>query len=226
MSDTPPGATFPIPPPSWRLPWGDMRNGQVYLNNNAINFLQLVWAAIQGAGGITDLILLNLNSVGVNAGAMSGLIADQARSAAVGLQRPVVREISPSSVLWIPQLAGTATPGVQTYAAQVGALAYVGPLVVALFSITLSAFDATTAGNLEVLGLPIDAATSDDVQAGWVGSFGGLTTPAGSQLGLELAAGSSAISLMASVSAAPTAPLAAAALSATSQIAGGVAFFR
>jgi hypothetical protein len=225
-NNNPPQAPSTIPPPAWRLPWGTVKNGEVYLNNNGVNFLQLLWSAIVGGGGVMDLNVLNLQNLGGIVGAIGGLTSDQARRSALDLARPAVRETS-DQILWTPTLAGVGTAGAQTYATQVGTMAYIGPLVVALFSITLSAFDATTAGDLEVLGLPIDAATSDDVQAGWVGSWGDLTLPGGAtQLGVEVAAASSAISLQASGSAAPAAPLTAAALAATSQIAGGVAFFR
>lgn len=225
-NNNPPQAPANIPPPAWRLPWGTIKNGEVYLNNNGVNFLQLLWSAIVGGGGVNDQLVLSLNNPGNALAALAGLSDNQSRRASVDLARPVIRETS-DQIAWTPQLAGVGTAGVQTYATQVGTLAYIGPLVVALFSITLSAFDATTAGALEVLGLPVDAATSDDVQAGWVGSFGALTLPVGAtQLGAELAAASSAISLIGSGSALAAAPVDAAGVAATTQIAGGVAFFR
>ncbi len=51
----PPRARFPIPPPVIQVPWGDIRFGQVWLNQNSYDFLSQLWAAIQGAGGIAGL---------------------------------------------------------------------------------------------------------------------------------------------------------------------------
>lgn len=47
--------TGPIPPPLNGLPWGTTRpDGQVWLNPTSLGFLQMLWAALQGSGGIID----------------------------------------------------------------------------------------------------------------------------------------------------------------------------
>jgi hypothetical protein len=48
--NTPVYATFPIPPPVIQLPWGKVENGMVTLTPSAYEFLQWMWAAIQGQG--------------------------------------------------------------------------------------------------------------------------------------------------------------------------------
>lgn len=58
---------------------------------------------------------------------------------------------------WTPALAGTTTPGTQTYSVQVGRYVRIGSLVTAWFYIALSAKDGTTAGELHITGLPFTA---------------------------------------------------------------------
>lgn len=48
-------ATFPVPPPVLNLPFGQVENdGQVYLTVSGMQFMQVMWAAIQGSGGLID----------------------------------------------------------------------------------------------------------------------------------------------------------------------------
>jgi hypothetical protein len=249
-TSSPPQATFPIPPPAWRLPFIEMRGGQGYLTTNGQNFLQLLWAAVQGQGGLLDIDLLTLFSAGQTlgiAGPQARDIADQTSlrdrppmgafaalaqqlaAAAAERGRPTPRGgLSASQINWTPTLAGAGTPGAQTYATQHGQLAHVGPLVIATFSLVLSAYDGATAGALEILGLPAASSTSDGAQAGWVSNFGGVTLGASAtQIGVQLAAGASAISLVQSGSGIAAAPVdAAGPISNTAQIVGGIAFFR
>lgn len=49
-------STFPVPPPVFQLPFIQTQNG--YLTPTALEFLQILWAAIQGAGGIIDIITI------------------------------------------------------------------------------------------------------------------------------------------------------------------------
>ena len=50
-----PAASFPVPPPVPTLPVIDLKTGQ--FNSVGINFITLLWAAIQGSGGIVDTYL-------------------------------------------------------------------------------------------------------------------------------------------------------------------------
>lgn len=71
----------PIPPPVIQLPWGELRSGHVWLNQTSLEFLQLLWAMIQGQGGVLDQILLALDISGVVTGLASGLIEQDDRAA-------------------------------------------------------------------------------------------------------------------------------------------------
>ena len=53
-SDPRPPAVFPVPPPLMKLPFIDMRTGMLTIP--ALNFLQVLWAGIQGRGGLYDLV--------------------------------------------------------------------------------------------------------------------------------------------------------------------------
>lgn len=55
---------------------------------------------------------------------------------------------------WTPTIAGSATPGTQTYVRQLGRYIRVGNLVTAWFRVELSALDGATAGNVLIGGLP------------------------------------------------------------------------
>lgn len=52
---TPAAASSSIPPPVLNLPWGEIRDGAVYLNITSFQFLQTLWASIAGSGGVVDL---------------------------------------------------------------------------------------------------------------------------------------------------------------------------
>lgn len=68
-------ASSPIPPPFLNLPWGELRGGnQVFLSIPAIQFLQELWAAIQGQDGVLDQILTLAFSPGLTGATAQGLI--------------------------------------------------------------------------------------------------------------------------------------------------------
>lgn len=89
--NTPVTASSPVPPPFQNLPFGQVRgDGQVYLSTVAIQFLQELWAAIQGQGGVIDLVLTSSTSPGFVEAITQALIAAQAPQAALvvaGLDR-------------------------------------------------------------------------------------------------------------------------------------------
>jgi len=58
---------------------------------------------------------------------------------------------------WTPTIAGTSTPGTQTYATQLGYYTKIGRVVVATWVVELSAFDGATNGNMTIAGLPFTA---------------------------------------------------------------------
>lgn len=64
-------ASFPIPPPVGNFPFIDMHTGG--LTPMAWEFLQKLWAAIQGGGGLIDADLLSILSPGVVAGYIESL---------------------------------------------------------------------------------------------------------------------------------------------------------
>lgn len=238
---TPAQASTPIPPPLQALQFVD---SQGILTPQALSFLQLLWAAIQGGGGIVDIIaqleitaILDMIAPGFSSAAAQSLAAQSAAPGPLLLSPPPPfpglpplpsHDVSPSPVSWSPTIAGSATPGAQTYSTQSGSYCDIGPMRIALFRIAMTALDAATAGNVEILGLPTAASTTAvAVAGGWVGSFANLTLTAGyTFLGTGLSAGSGAILLAQSGSAQPPASLLAAALSATSTLTGGIAYFR
>lgn len=57
--NTPVTASFPIPPPSIQIPIGITQDGKpVHLTPSGLDFLQRLWAAIQGQGGVLDISYL------------------------------------------------------------------------------------------------------------------------------------------------------------------------
>lgn len=59
-----PSASFPLPPPVGRLPIGEVRGGQVFLNQMGLEFLTKLWAGIQGNGGLLDTYLQKFLATG------------------------------------------------------------------------------------------------------------------------------------------------------------------
>lgn len=60
---TPAGTSAQAPPPVLNLPWGRVKaNGDVYLNITAFEFLQTLWASVQGGGGLVDTLVTTRTS--------------------------------------------------------------------------------------------------------------------------------------------------------------------
>lgn len=85
---TPVSFSGQIPPPVLNLPFGTVQqDGQVYLSTTAIEFLQTLWAAMAGDGGVADLVLLNAVAPGVTSGATVALINEIAAALAILMPR-------------------------------------------------------------------------------------------------------------------------------------------
>ena len=232
--NTPPTTTGNALPPFLNLPWGQVReNGQVYLGVAALEFLQFLFASLQGNGGVNDALLIDTFSPAQGQVAAQGVASVAALFAAlamggpppVSFQQPAqpevplprLREIGSMVVPWTPALVGSTTAGVQTYTT----------VTLALYSIALSAVGGTIAGNALITGLPVAAAlTGPDKQAGWVSRFAQITLAAGASLGADVAPGASQLALVESVSAGAVTALPVTALANTSAITGGVCIFR
>lgn len=87
---------------------------------------------------------------------------------------------------WTPTLAGSTTAGTQTYSVQIGRYVKIGRMVHAIFSITLTAKDGTTAGDAQINGAPFTAENvTNFVQTGAVGYWQNFDLTAGySYLGI------------------------------------------
>lgn len=221
---TPAVASGPPFPPSRQLPFCDVRAGQAFLTPAALQLLQYLFAQLGGAGGVTDSVALSLLG-GITTTPGEALI-DQLQSNQLA---PIpLRDVSPSAITWTPTVAGSTTPGTQTYSIQWGEACYIGPLVLVQFSVIMTALDAATAGNVLISGLPMYSQTSAAVQAGWLSSYANITFGGGgaTQLGLDLSAGSSDLELIASGSGIASAPVVAGALAANSLLKGGALYFR
>lgn len=81
---TPVIASTQVPPPVLQLPWGTVGpNGDVTLTSTSFEFLQLLWAALQGQGGVFDATILGIPAAGVTQALAQGLIADDGRAPAL-----------------------------------------------------------------------------------------------------------------------------------------------
>jgi hypothetical protein len=76
---------------------------------------------------------------------------------------------------WIPAIAGTTTPGSNTYTTQEGTYVKIGQMVIASFFIQMSAKDAAMAGIVWITGLPFASAAFSRQGCG-VADFGGFAT--------------------------------------------------
>lgn len=70
-------ASFPIPPPVGALGLVEVRNGIGYLTPSGWEFLQKLWASIQGGGGLIDLVLSLEPNYGLTASVVESLLAQQ-----------------------------------------------------------------------------------------------------------------------------------------------------
>lgn len=242
---TPAIAAAPVPPPISNLAFV---NPDGRLSPPGLEFLQFMWAAIFGDGGIVNLQLDQAQ--GAFARIIGELSATQAQSdqqsPLAGLpgrltvleQRiatletrlsPVtVQPISGSLIVWTPTLAGATTAGTQTYSKQWGAFINIGPAVLALFQVVMTAKDAATAGALIVSGLPIAANTSVGAnQAGWVSEWTNFTLAgAFDQIAVQMNPGSTNIAVIQNQPGGAAASYDSASLVATSALTGGVIYFR
>lgn len=90
--NTPVVASPNVPPPAFNLPFVHPgADGQFLLTPTAIEFLQTLWASIQGQGGIVDVTILNNTNPGAVQGAVIGLINEAAAQLTL-LSPPVANE--------------------------------------------------------------------------------------------------------------------------------------
>lgn len=81
---------------------------------------------------------------------------------------------------WTPAIAGSTTPGTQTYAIQTGRYIRQGNLVTAWFTVQLSAKDGATAGNISITGLPFTASNISTLAfAAALGNYDGVDLSTG-----------------------------------------------
>lgn len=66
-----------VPPPVLNLPWGQVQGGMVMLTPSAIEFLQTLWASIQGSGGVIDIIALAAGSPSAIAATAEAVMLEQ-----------------------------------------------------------------------------------------------------------------------------------------------------
>lgn len=238
--NTPAIAGGPIFPPVANVAFV-IENG--YLSPAALQFLQFLWASIAGNGGVIDQQDQQPESPGLVTSLIRGIQEEDVRSQAaipVGqlaaleqmLRQPTLAAASnpdrssPSPVLWKPVLVGSTTSGAQTYAVQSGLYAEFGPMSVASFSVTLTALDAATAGNLQIAGLPRPA-NDQQASSGVLGAWGNLTlTTLYTQLGLSIAPASANIALLQDGSLQAPLALPVTGGSSTMTLSGTVTYFR
>jgi hypothetical protein len=242
MSQSNVQASANTPPPVFALPIGQVaQGGAVYITIPFLQFLQTLWASLVGTGSIEDISVFGASApppspIGaVSALANAGFAARsppgpslQDIAGALGfMPSPSRPQLDLDPVTWTPTIQGSSTAGAQTYGTQIGTMIYIGPLCLALFQIVLTAKDGSTAGNLQVGGLPVAGAAMPGLtQAGWVASFANLTlTGSGNQVGLEVQPGATSMLLQQSASSAASSAIPASALSSTTAIVGGALFF-
>lgn len=86
--NNPPFSTAPVPPPFQNLPFGQVRaGGDVFLSTTAIQFLQELWASIQGQDGILSLLIALAYSPGQSAASAAAIIDQLAAQYAMAAER-------------------------------------------------------------------------------------------------------------------------------------------
>lgn len=99
---------------------------------------------------------------------------------------------------WTPAIAGSSTPGSQTYSLREGRYIRIGNLVTCWGRAVLSNLDATTAGVVTITGLPFTARTNSAM--GYSGSIGGVNnlthTASYPQYGLIVTQGTAVINVI------------------------------
>lgn len=73
--DIPPIATDPIPPPVGSLAVGRVVDGLVYFTPTGLEFMQFLWASLQGQGGVFDQMVIDAPSPGRVAAIVQSLLA-------------------------------------------------------------------------------------------------------------------------------------------------------
>ncbi len=132
---------------------------------------------------------------------------------------------------WTPVIAGAGTAGTQTYTTQAGTFTKIGNMVFASFTILLSAFDAATAGNIIITGLPVAAATITVTGAvaysGTVGNHSVIDLDVAGgyyQLGFSIQGGTSILDVQEMGDTVATANITEADLGATTRITGSIMY--
>lgn len=245
-NNTPVVAGPPIPPPQAFL---SLIQGRGEPSTWMFQWMQAVYAALVGQGGIIEQVDLQAPSSGTSLALAEGLMAASAERAyappdpggqfssledritnveAFQAQQRSYLQASPSMVPWTPTIIGSTTPGAQTYTVQWGGYMVMGPAILALFNVSLSAVGGTIAGNVALGGFPFPAVFNATIQPqfGWT-RFGNVTLAGGyTQINPFLAAGNSTALFSQSGSASAPATLPVTALSATSVFSGGMVYFR
>lgn len=181
--NTPTTASLPVPPPVLNLPWGRVQaGGDVLLTVQAIQFLQELWAALQGQGGVIDQQLF----IGVNPGsALRSAIED----AVLLAQAPVVPQPVTTANLNASEQAQppdpTAPASTAAYAMQ-GLAGAITPTNTGTLLIVISGTVISPSGVTAGLGIahqlsygtgaaPVNGASPTGTQVGTVQSY---TNPA------------------------------------------------
>jgi hypothetical protein len=127
---------------------------------------------------------------------------------------------------WTPVIAGDGTAGTQTYSVQSGKFVRIGKQVWCEFSLTMTAKDGTTAGNIYIGGLPFTVSSATNYRgSGYFGAWVNLTMAAGyTQLGLRAGTSSTIAYITQSGSASAENYTVAANIAATTELRGTIEF--
>ena len=119
---------------------------------------------------------------------------------------------------WTPTVAGSSTPGTQTYTLQIGLYTKIGRQVFVECRVLMSAKDGTTAGNILIAGLPFASATTGQETGGvGLGFSSNINLSAGyTQVGLTKISASTTFQVVESGDNVPAQAVVAAALAADS----------
>lgn len=125
---------------------------------------------------------------------------------------------------WTPAITASTTPGTPSYTAQVGTYEQIGRQVTVRFSVILSGWAGTPAGNVTITGLPLASAnTANDVAVCHIGNYTVTGLTAGTIMSGDVQPNTSIVRIL-SVSATATALVTAAMTGVTPSI-YGVCFY-
>ena len=127
---------------------------------------------------------------------------------------------------WTPTLVGSSVAGANTYSGSTSGF-YVrnGKMITAYFTIILTAKDGAMAGNISIGGLPFAAGAYSPVMSASISRWSNITLTGGyTQLGAHVSGSAQSALLIQSGSASAAATVAAAAISATTEIYGFVSY--